>query len=606
MKTMIARFEKLTLIKKIIIVYAAAVILPVFILVTYLSKTEYERLYSQAVNSKQLALEQITQNTRTSMISAEDLSLSLAYRSPISSLVSRNNLNKFPVWTKRSSEESMEAVKYTLKCQNLGIEEISVYSNKSELFDNEVFFDESLLYGFDFFNNFKFQQKDSDFYFLDENTTETYYNKKGISTHEKEILLLVRNIRNEEEGIYSGLLLFEINPAKFLSSSSGAEYGDYTIYFPNIKTFWGEELSEDIITAIQTSSGKNKVNYSQVASGYLYANIKDYNVFIVDKNAIDNNNYIILVLGIFAAFIFLIIVQALGLRYLIKYILKKVNKNINEMDKIVANGFKGEIYVEEDDEFRYITRRYNVLVHKIRTLISDIIKKERDSKEAQIKALQYQMNPHFIYNTLSIFASNAEESRNYQLSEAISYFGHLLRYNIKNTGMFATVREELDNAYSLIRVYSIRCREKLEIKMDVPEELYDIRIVKYLLQPILENAILHGGRAERKQMTIKLCARCCEGLLIIEIEDNGTGIEEEHLIKIRKNIVEGKELENTSGNSSFIGLRNIYKRLQLIYGEESDLWIDSEYGCGTRIGIKIPVSSKSERDENENFDINCR
>lgn len=126
-------------------------------------------------------------------------------------------------------------------------------------------------------------------------------------------------------------------------------------------------------------------------------------------------------------FSLLIVVQALCLHILIKYIMNKINKNINEMDRIVANGFEGQIPVDECDEFRTITMRYNVLLNKIQTLISDMIKKESDKKEAQIKALQYQMNPHFIYNTLSIFASNAEDNGNFRLRKAIAYFGHLLR-----------------------------------------------------------------------------------------------------------------------------------------------------------------------------------
>lgn len=593
MKSFIRQFEKLPLIKKIIIFYAGVVILPLFILVVNLSKTEYEQLYSQTVNSKQLALEQLTQNIDTSMMSVEDLSQSLTYRSPISSLISRNHLDNFPIWTKRSSEETIEAMKYTLKYQNLGIKDISIYSNKSELSDNKNFFNESLLYEFEFYNNFESMQKDSDFYFLNEKDTSAYFKKKNKLSHEKEILLFVRNIQNEEEEINSGLLVFEINPEKFLVplSHNKDSYGDYTIFFPNTHSCWGASLDDQLIMDIQTSSNKNRMQFSDVASGYLYSNIKDYNVIIVDEKNIDKGSYVILALRIFGIFFSLIIIQALGVRFLVKHILQKVNKSINEMDKIVENGFEGQINVDESDEFRYITRRYNILLHKIQTLISEMIKKETDKKEAQIKALQYQMNPHFIYNTLSIFASNAEESKNYKLADAISYFGHLLRYNIKNTGMFATIKEELDNAYSLIHVYSIRCRENLELILDVPQELYCVKIIKYLLQPILENAILHGGKGEKRSMTIKISISYCKKYLKIIIEDDGLGIEKGYLSRIKNNIMAGQELEGPSSGSSFIGLRNIYKRLQLMYGEESELLIDSLYGRGTTITIKIPTDT---------------
>lgn len=594
MKEMIEKLKKMSLIKKIITIYTVVVIFPVFMLVSYLSMVQYEKLYTETVSSKQLALEQLTQNIQNSLATVETLSQNLAYRSPISSLISRNNLENFPIWTKRSSNEIIDALHYTLKYQNRGIEDIDIYTNKNELCNQENFYNISLLYGFDFYDNFHEQQKGADFYFLDKETTEKYFAKKDMNASIDELLLFVRDIRNEEDDVYSGLLVFEIDPEKFLLSLQENKRNEYSIYFTNTKDFWGKPLSTNVISAIQSSVAENTVNFSEVSFGHLYSYIKNYNLVVIDRNAIEKNSYIILTLRIFVLFSLLIVVQALCLHILIKYIMNKINKNINEMDRIVANGFEGQIPVDECDEFRTITMRYNVLLNKIQTLISDMIKKESDKKEAQIKALQYQMNPHFIYNTLSIFASNAEDNGNFRLSEAIAYFGHLLRYNIKNTGMFATVKEEMDNAYSLVQVYSIRCEGNLELELDVPQELYPVEIIKYLLQPILENSIVHGAKKNQRTW-IRIKARYFGKFLVIKIEDNGTGVDKEYLEKIRENIVEGKQLENTiSSNSSFIGLRNIYKRLQLIYGEEAELLIDSKIEEGTVVSIKIPIKDFEE------------
>lgn len=594
MKVLIEKLKKMSLVKKIIIIYGGVVIFPVFLLVSYLSVSQYERLYSETVSSKQLALEQLTQSIENSLATVETLSQNLAYRSPIASLISRNNLENFSIWTKRSSNEIIEALQYTLKYQNRGIEDIDIFTNKSELLDGENFNDISLLFGFDFYNDFHYQKKNADFYFLNKEASEKYFEAKNEDASVDEVLLFVRDIQNEEADVYSGLLVFEIDPEKFLLSLEENRRNEYSIYFTNTKNFWGEALSSELIATIQSSAAKNSVNFSEVSSGYLYSYIRDYNLVVIDRNAIEKNNYIILALRIFLIFGLLIVIQALCLRILIKYIMNKINKNINEMDRIIANGFEGKITSEDSDEFQTIAKRFNILLSKIQTLISDIIKKESDKKEAQIKALQYQMNPHFIYNTLSIFASNAEESGNYRLSEAIAYFGHLLRYNIKNTGMFATVKEEIDNAYSLVQVYSIRCGGNLELELDVPQDLYPIEIIKYLLQPILENAIIHGGTQD-KRTQIRIMIRHCGKFLTIAVEDNGKGVEKEYLVKLRENIVNDRQQENTlSPNSSFIGLRNIYKRLQLIYGEEAELLIDSKVNEGTVVTIKIPMKSFEE------------
>ncbi len=594
MKVIKEKLKKMSLVKKIIIIYGVVVIFPVFLLVSYLSVSQYERLYSETVSSKQLALEQLTQSIENSLATVEALSQNLAYRSPIASLISRNNLENFPIWTKRSSSEIIDALQYTLKYQNRGIEDIDIFTNKSELSDEENFYDISLLYGFDFYDDFHYQQKNADFYFLNKEASEKYFKMKNKDASMDEVLLFVRDIRNDEDDIYRGMLVFEIDPEKFLLSMESNRRNDYSIYFTNTKDFWGEALDSDLIATIQSTAAKNTVSFSEVSSGYLYSYIPEYNLVVIDRNEIQKNSYIFLALRIFILFGLLIVIQALCLRILIKYIMNKINRNINEMDRIIANGFKGQISEEDTDELRTITIRFNILLNKIQTLITDIIKKESDKKEAQIKALQYQMNPHFIYNTLSIFASNAEESGNYILSEAIAYFGHLLRYNIKNTGMFATVKEEIDNAYSLVQVYSIRCGGNLELILDVPQDLYPVEIIKYLLQPILENAIIHGG-TQNKKTEIRIAIRHCGKFLTIIIEDNGKGVEKEYLEKLQENIVNDRQQENTlSPNSSFIGLRNIYKRLQLIYGEEAELLIDSKVNEGTIVTIKIPTKSLEE------------
>lgn len=237
MKEMIEKLKKMSLIKKIITIYTVVVIFPVFMLVSYLSMVQYEKLYTETVSSKQLALEQLTQNIQNSLATVETLSQNLAYRSPISSLISRNNLENFPIWTKRSSNEIIDALHYTLKYQNRGIEDIDIYTNKNELCNQENFYNISLLYGFDFYDNFHEQQKGADFYFLDKETTEKYFAKKDMNASIDELLLFVRDIRNEEDDVYSGLLVFEIDPEKFLLSLQENKRNEYSIYFTNTKDF---------------------------------------------------------------------------------------------------------------------------------------------------------------------------------------------------------------------------------------------------------------------------------------------------------------------------------------------------------------------------------
>lgn len=594
MKRIILCLDKIPLMKKIVLIYVGTVLFPLFMIVLYFSQSEYGHLYMEAVNGRKQALEQLAQSIKTSIAGIEDLSQSLAYRSPMVELISRENLDNFPIWTKKTMEESMEALRYTLKYQNSGIKDIVVYTNRQELCDDTKFFLESRLYGQTFYSDFRKLQKNADFYLLEGEDAAGYYEQKGNGSG-SEILLFVREIQSEAEDTYSGILICEIDPALFFSSFSLniQNLRDYMIYFSNMKNVLGSEPSEQLFEEIQTYPLQNITEHAEEIAGYLCVNTGDYNIILGDMKGISKNRLFHPVLMILLIFVFLTLIQVVILRLLIKNIRRNLDRNINEMEQIIVNGFNDQIHVDANDEFRDITIRYNVLLDKARKLVSEMLQKERESRAAQIKALQYQLNPHFIYNTLSIFASNAEESKNYRLADAISYFGHLLRYNIKNAELFASLQEELDNAYYLTKVYSLRFRESLELNIEIPEDAYKMKIIKYLLQPLLENAILHGSSHGKRKLTVFIKARISEGMIVIKLEDNGVGIEQEHLKKIQINIKEGTVLEGSSARSSFIGLRNVYKRLKLIYGERADLTIDSVFGEGTSVTAVVPLE-KSE------------
>lgn len=264
------------------------------------------------------------------------------------------------------------------------------------------------------------------------------------------------------------------------------------------------------------------------------------------------------------------------------------------MDHIIAHGFQERIPETRKDEIGMIARRYNILLDKINSLIQETVRRETAQTQAQLKALQYQINPHFIYNTLSIFSGYAAQNGEDTLSESIASFGQILRYNIKNDGLYATIESELRTAASLINVYNIRYFNHLTLTVDVPAFLRPLQIIKFLLQPLLENSILHGLVPPRSSLDICIAIRLLNDFVEIQVSDNGEGISTERLLAVQNHIADDSETLPASGNSTFIGLQNIYKRLKLFYGPNAQLTIDSEEHCGTLITIRIPASSLKE------------
>ena len=311
-------------------------------------------------------------------------------------------------------------------------------------------------------------------------------------------------------------------------------------------------------------------------------------MIVATNEAVDRSIYDAQALKLAGLIVLLALMQLLLLYVLAKHIFGKVNRSISAMDAIVRGGYHGHVPVKGTDELAQIAMRYNTVLDHVDELVSANVEKETAHKSAQIQALQYQMNPHFIYNTLTVFSGQAEKEGNYALSEAISYFGQLLRYNIKGDGLYATLEQELTNARSLFKVYELKYPGRISLIIDAEAEVRGLRIIKFVIQPLLENSILHGRKGKRGTLTVRIHAKAQDGMLSLTVEDDGAGIEPDRL----QAVLEGEEpLRENDRNGSFIGLKNIRDRIRLFYGEEASFGIDSEWKQYTRATIRIPVRS---------------
>ncbi|WP_287713351.1 sensor histidine kinase [Blautia sp.] len=579
-----------SLFKKYACIYILLITIPTLVFALFLYFFQSRQLYQQTLHDRKTALQQISENLDTAFLAVADLSNDLTYRNSLVSLVSRSDLSEYPVWTQHYCEEVLINVKYSLKYQNFSLSDAAIFTNNPNLPETDKFYARSRLYNLPFYQNFRTYDKNYDIYYLPEKEAKQYFESKGSDKNTPNgLLLFVRKIQTSYYSGYQGVLILEVNADSFLSSLSsykGKETG-YYMYFKNTKLTYGCTPSDEINFSIKPEENPD----------ILYKESTAYPVIVVSQFPLHKNLYLIPAVKMSLLLIIMSIAQLLVFQLLIKYIFKKINKQITEMDKIIVNEFSGRIAITSSDELSLVGNRYNLLLDKIDTLIDDIVKKETASKNAQIKALQYQINPHFVYNILSIFAGNAEQSGNSTLSEAISYFGHLLRYNIRDTGLYSTVEEELTNTKSLIKVYSLHFRGRLQLHICAEEYLLKQKLMKYLLQPIIENCILYAYPQEYQidNMQIKIQVNSISRRLIITVTDNGIGIKEKRLQQVNENIHNGTALNHDSkSESSSIGLRNVYRRIKLIYGESANLEIISAETKGTTVTVILPISKEME------------
>ena len=231
-------------------------------------------------------------------------------------------------------------------------------------------------------------------------------------------------------------------------------------------------------------------------------------------------------------------------------------------------------------------------------------------KQAELTALQSQINPHFLYNTLESIRGQALMDDNFEIAKMVEALGAFFRYSISRKGNLVTLRDEIANInnYMLIQRYRFNNRFSLEIIIDEEDEVaYDFQIPRLIIQPVVENAIFHGLEEKLEGGRVIIEVIVTEKHLIITISDNGKGIPKDELSKINARIHSpGKKLEDGQqdrARNTGIALPNIHKRIQLLFGEEYGVNVYSTVGQGTDVEITVPADygrSEKRTDEERN------
>ncbi len=258
----------------------------------------------------------------------------------------------------------------------------------------------------------------------------------------------------------------------------------------------------------------------------------------------------------------------------------KLNKAIKNIDRDSLNI---SIIITTNDEIGQLYQQFNNMVARIKNLIDDIKKAEKDKRKLEIKALQSQINPHFLYNTLNTinFLAEIQGAKNIKkVSESLSV---LLHINMQDRS-FISVGEEIQYIKSYLTIQSYKYSNKFIADFTIEDGVIDCMILKLLLQPIVENAIVHGiaPMQTRGIITIKIFKD--ENCLKIRIRDNGVGISENKI----------EELMHTEVDSDSIGIRNVISRIKLHFGEEYGVSIISEPDIFTVVEVTIPVIHSGE------------
>lgn len=231
------------------------------------------------------------------------------------------------------------------------------------------------------------------------------------------------------------------------------------------------------------------------------------------------------------------------------------------------------------DEIGQIADAFNLLNERIQILIQDNYEKKLMIKSSEMNLLQEQINPHFLYNALSVITSMSMRENGKRTVECLRYLADFYRISLNKGREVVTIQEEMDLLKNYMKIQKIRFGEDVNISYEVDEETLEFHTIKLLLQPLVENAI-HHGRRDEGVLNIRVGVRRKGNRIVYVVADDGLGIEPEKLVKLRT------DLKQSQGG---FGLKNVDIRVKLQYGENYGVNVESSLGTGTRICVEIPV-----------------
>ncbi|MBS4210631.1 sensor histidine kinase [Bacillus sp. FJAT-50079] len=290
--------------------------------------------------------------------------------------------------------------------------------------------------------------------------------------------------------------------------------------------------------------------------------------------------------------IFMVIAYVMGVGLAASWInpVKRLHRFIK---KVEVGDFSGKVPVESKDEIGMLTHGFNHMVERLSTLMDEVyasrlneVEMNLRQKDTELKMLQAQINPHFLYNSLDTIRGMALEREMDDISIMAESLARLLRYNIKGESSIVTIKQELEIGRMYLQIQKYRFEEKLLYQFDIPTWALEKKIAKFTLQPILENCIVHGLEPQTGQTNITISVQTFdEESFVLLISDTGPGIEVDQLEKMRLEL----KRDISKNEVNHIGMMNVHKRIKHLFGEDYGIYIESSLNKGTTVGIKLPL-----------------
>ena len=365
---------------------------------------------------------------------------------------------------------------------------------------------------------------------------------------------------------------------------------DGNIYFGTEESEYGENEIQEIYGLVKAESDTETyyIRYKHQKLIVSTTQINEMNSTLLGIHDITREVQAVLDMrNVFVAAMFFVLCL---LAMIIDQIVKRMLRQFYSILRSIRLVQKGDLSVRIDayanDEMGELGEQLNKMLDRIQELMDENMKRQMLVKNSEIRALQNQINAHFIYNVLESIKMMAEIDEKYEISDAITALGKLLRYSMRWVSGNVKLEEELEYIKSYMVLINLRYDYEIILALNLPEELLSQEIPKMSLQPIVENAILHGIEPLSEDSTIYIKGWVEKDDCIIEISDTGQGMTDAQVRALEDKI--NGAVEESGGNGHGIGLKNVQDRIHMSFGGNYGIRIASKYGCYTKIAIRLP------------------
>jgi len=581
---------------RLIIYFSLLTVIPIYIVAGVTYKNAERIIENNVTSLTSTKLQQVVTSLDIYIESADNVLQSIFFDETLSTDIYESGLGEYErVTAKQSAEKVLTGYLTPAKY----IKQIYIVTFDEEVFASSYIFLEALKeesWFQEFFHG------DKVFEIVPTHTSSAYSAKDFSKT--ASVITIIRKFIDIDENKTLGIIGLDIDYEyiKNIFEDTNEIEGVITLLFTDAgEHVYSSNMPEDALSLDDFGSyiDKEDGNFSMEIGGmdyfavYTRSEITDWKVIqlIPYENLFTEISEIrIKILYVGLVCIVVSLLAAVGASLTISSPIKRLSE---EMHKVEKGDLSVQVPVNSNDEIAELTRSFNLMVRELSTSINKIYEDENTKKQIELRMLQQQINPHFLYNTLDSINWMARIQNASNIASTINSLVKLLQASTYTNKDFVTIQEEIENVKNYIAIQKFRYSSLFDVNYEIDDSITEYYTLKLILQPIVENAIHHGLEDITEGGKITIGARKSGENIELWVEDNGKGIDEEQL-----KIILEKDIKETTSYSS-IGISNTEKRIKLYYGESYGLAFDTTKDKGTKVIVTIPIRSEERRKLND-------